>query len=119
MSGTDHKALIGTIVAERYRLDAIIAMGGMGAVYRGEHVHMRKAVAIKLLHPETEELPELVQRFERESIVGAHASHPNVASATDFGKTGDGTYYLVQELIWQKNMCTSLVCPVFALASAS
>src|SRR5690606_4687412 len=80
-------------------LDDIIATGGMGAVYRGEHVHMRKQVAIKLLHPETEKLPELVQRFERESIVGAHASHPNVASASDFGKDANGTYYLVLEYI--------------------
>lgn len=99
MAERDPKALLGQVVAGRYRLDAIVAMGGMGAVYRGEHVHMRKQVAVKLLHPETEKLPELVQRFERESIVGAHASHPNVASATDFGKAADGTYYLVLEYI--------------------
>jgi serine/threonine-protein kinase len=99
MSDIDAKAMLGRVVAERYRLDAIIAEGGMGAVYRGEHIHMRKRVAIKLLHPETKELPELVQRFERESIVGAHASHRNVASATDFGKDSDGTYYLIQEHI--------------------
>jgi eukaryotic-like serine/threonine-protein kinase len=99
MSERDPKALLGEVVAGRYRLDDIIATGGMGAVYRGEHVHMRKQVAIKLLHPETEKLPELVQRFERESIVGAHASHPNVASASDFGKDPNGTYYLVLEYI--------------------
>jgi serine/threonine-protein kinase len=93
-------SLIGRLVAaERYRIDGIIAMGGMGAVYRGEHVHMRKRVAIKILHPETEGLPELVTRFERESIVGAHASHRNVAAATDFGRLKDGTYYLVLEHI--------------------
>src|SRR5688500_9986868 len=77
--------LVGRVIAERYRIDGVEAMGGMGAVYRGEHVHMRKRVALKLLHPESEGLPELVARFERESIVGAHASHPNVAAATDFG----------------------------------
>lgn len=93
------KELIGRVIAERYRIDAVVAMGSMGAVYRGEHVHMMKRVAIKVLHPETEGLPELVQRFERESIVGAHANHPNVAAATDFGKLPDGSYYLVLEYI--------------------
>jgi serine/threonine-protein kinase len=93
------EALIGHVVAERYRIDRIIAMGGMGAVYAGEHVHLHKEVAIKLLHPETKNLPELVSRFERESIVGAHASDRHVASATDFGKDSDGSYYLVCELV--------------------
>jgi eukaryotic-like serine/threonine-protein kinase len=93
------RELIGTVVADRYRIDEVVAMGGVGAVYRGEHVHMRKRLAIKLLHPETEGLPELVQRFERESIVGANATHPNVASATDFGKLPDGSYYLILEYI--------------------
>src|SRR5262249_32843996 len=74
-------------------------MGGMGAVFRGEHIHMRKRVAIKVLHPETQNLPELVTRFERESVVGAHATHANVTSATDFGRLEDGSYYLVLEYV--------------------
>jgi serine/threonine protein kinase len=92
-------ALVGRVVAERYRILAPLAKGGMGAVYRAEHVHMHKEVAIKVLHPESENLPELVARFERESVVGAHAKHVNVATATDFGKDSDGSYYLVLELI--------------------
>lgn len=91
--------IIGQVIAGRYRIDHAVATGSMGAVYRGQHVHMRNRVAIKLLHPETEGLPELVERFERESIVGAHAKHPNVASATDFGQLEDGSTYLVLEFI--------------------
>ncbi len=90
---------IGRIVAERYRIDKVIAKGGMGAVYLGEHVHMRNRVAIKLLHADTEDLPVLVARFERESVVGAHARHPNVGVATDFGKDVDGSFYLVMEYV--------------------
>src|SRR5262245_27623838 len=74
-------------------------MGGMGAVFRGEHVHMRKRVAVKVLHPSTQGFPELVTRFERESIVGAHVSHPNVCSASDFGRLEDGSCYLVLEYV--------------------
>ena len=90
---------IGRVIAERYRIDAVIAKGGMGAVYRGEHVHMRNRVALKLLHADREDLPVLVTRFERESIVGARARHPNVGMATDFGKDKDGSYYLVMEYV--------------------
>jgi serine/threonine-protein kinase len=93
------KALIGTTLSGRYRIDALLAMGGMGAVYRGEHVHMHKRVAIKVLHPMTEGSPELVLRFRREAIAGAHITHVNVAGATDFGDLEDGSHFLIMEYV--------------------
>jgi eukaryotic-like serine/threonine-protein kinase len=92
-------SLVGTLISERYRVDEILGQGGMGAVFRGEQIHLRKRVAIKLLHPDTERLPGLVDRFEREAVAGAHVQHPNVAAATDFGKLDDGSYFLVLELV--------------------
>jgi serine/threonine-protein kinase len=89
--------LLGVVISGRYRVDEILAVGGMGVVYRGTHVHMRKRVAIKVLLPETKGLPNLVARFEREAIAGAHIHHTNIASATDFGRLDDGSYFLVQE----------------------
>jgi len=91
--------LVGRTISERYRIDAILAAGGMGTVYRGEHVHMHKRVAIKVLRPDLELFPELVSRFEREAIAGAHVDHPNVASATDFGRLADGSYFLILEYV--------------------
>ncbi|MDC0679259.1 serine/threonine-protein kinase [Sorangium atrum] len=93
------RSYLGRVISKRYRIDEVIAMGGMGAVYRGEHVHMHKRVAIKILHPDTERLPELVQRFEREAIAGAHIEHRNVATATDFGEAEDGSFFLVLEYV--------------------
>jgi serine/threonine-protein kinase len=93
------KAMIGQVISDRYRIRELIAMGGMGAVYRGDHLLLKKRIAIKLLHPETENLPELVKRFEREAIAGAHIQHPNVATATDFGKLPDGSYFLILEYV--------------------
>jgi serine/threonine-protein kinase len=92
-------ALIGTIISGRYRIVELIAMGGVGAVYLAEHVHMHKHVAVKVLHPDTQGLPDLVPRFEREAVAGAHIQHPNVAAATDFGKLDDGSCFLVLEYV--------------------
>jgi eukaryotic-like serine/threonine-protein kinase len=91
--------LIGRTISERYKILALLAMGGMGAVYRAEHLLMRKNVAVKVLHPETEGFPELVERFEREAVAGAHVNHPNVATANDFGVFDGGSRFLVLELI--------------------
>ncbi|MEP7123274.1 MAG: serine/threonine-protein kinase [Byssovorax sp.] len=92
-------ALIGRTISDRYKILDLIAMGGMGAVYRAEHLLMRKHVAVKVLHPEVEGFPELVERFEREAVAGAHVNHPNVASASDFGTFDGESRFLVLELI--------------------
>lgn len=90
---------IGTVISDRYLLVDVLATGGMGAVYKAEHLLLRKWVAVKLLHHQTRNLPEQVLRFEREAIAGAHLQHPNIASATDFGKLPDGSFFLVLEYV--------------------
>ena len=91
--------LIGRVLSDRYRVDELIAAGSMAAVYLGLHLNMRKQVAIKILHPQTENFPDLVTRFEREAVAGAHISHPNVAAASDMGTFDDGSYFLVLEYV--------------------
>lgn len=98
------RAFIGTVVSGRYRIVDLIATGGMGAVYLGEHVLMHKRIAVKILHPEVDDQPEIVARFEREAVVGAHVRHPNIAHATDFGKLDDGAYFLVLDYIEGRNL---------------
>jgi len=87
------------VLGERYRVVRLIGEGGMGAVYEGEHAHMHKRLAIKVLHPEMSRLPEVVARFEREAMAASHIDHPNVAGATDFGKLDDGSFFLVLEFV--------------------
>ena len=91
--------LLGTILAGRYRIEGLVGSGGMGAVYRAEHVHMRKAVAVKVLHKQMTAFPEVVARFEREAVAGGRIEHPHVVSASDFGKLEDGSFYLVLEFV--------------------
>ncbi len=96
--------LIGTVVADRYRVEALLGAGGMGAVYRAEHVHMKKQVALKLLHPSMTARAEAVARFEREAVAAARIEHPNVAGAKDFGRLEDGSFYLVLEYVKGKSL---------------
>jgi serine/threonine-protein kinase len=91
--------LVGRLLSGRYRLIEPIASGGMGTVYLGEHVHLRKRVAVKILLPDAAKDPQMVGRFEREAIAGAHVSHPHVVVATDFGKEPDGFQFLVLEYV--------------------
>ncbi len=93
------KGLIGQLIADRYRVEALIGVGGMGSVYRATHVLMRKTVALKTLHPEMTRLPEVVARFEHEAIAASRIEHTNVAAATDFGRLEDGTFYLILEFV--------------------
>jgi len=95
----ERDALLGTLLAGRYRIEALIGSGGMGAVYRAEHVHMRKAVAVKVLHKEMTAFPEVVARFEREAVAAGRIEHLHVVSASDFGQLEDGSFYLVLEFI--------------------
>ena len=92
-------ALLGTVLAGRYRIEQLLGKGGMGAVYRAEHVHMRKAVAVKVLHKEMTAFPEIVARFEREAVAAGRIEHPHVVSASDFGQLDDGSFYLALEFI--------------------
>ncbi|WP_437853718.1 serine/threonine-protein kinase [Sorangium sp. So ce363] len=89
--------LVGTVLSDRYRIVELVATGGMGAVYKAEHLLLRKWLAVKLLLPAAKGSPELTARFEREAIAGAHIQHPNIASATDFGTLPDGSRFLVLE----------------------
>src|SRR5258707_8517610 len=95
---------IGTLLADRYRIDALVGEGGMGKVYSAEHVLMRKRLAIKVLHRELTTMAEVVARFEREAMAAANIDHPNVAAATDFGKLADGAVFLVLEYVQGKSL---------------
>ena len=105
MSGPSHPKggevdpRIGTLLADRYRIDALVGEGGMGKVYAAEHVLMRKRLAVKVLRRELTSVPEVVARFEREAMAAGNIEHPNVAAATDFGKLADGAVFLVLEFV--------------------
>jgi serine/threonine protein kinase len=96
--------IVGSTIGGRYRIVKLLGEGGMGAVYEAEHTLMHKRVAVKVLHAEMSKMNEVVARFEREAMAAAHIEHPNVASATDFGKLEDGSFFLVLEYVEGKSL---------------
>ncbi len=90
---------LGQIISGRYLIKELIGEGGMGAVYLAEHTHMRKRVALKLLHAEMNDNEEVLARFRREAEAAARIEHPNVVAATDFGRIEDGSFFLVLEYV--------------------
>jgi serine/threonine protein kinase len=89
--------LIGLTVADRYRIDKRIGVGGMGTVYLGTHVRLGQNVAIKVLHERYAGDEKLTARFENEALTYGEVSHPNLVGLHDFGRTDDGTFYMVLE----------------------
>lgn len=90
---------VGEVVDERYRLEEIIATGGMGVIMRARQLAMERDVAVKLLHPHMTADPETVARFEREVHLAKLLTHPNTIQLFDFGTTDGGSLYIVMEYL--------------------
>jgi eukaryotic-like serine/threonine-protein kinase len=89
---------LGTTVGN-YKLLDVIGRGGMGTVYRGEHVYIGRPVAVKILHAQFARYEEAVKRFLREARAASSINHPNIVDVTDFGPTPDHGVYFVMEYI--------------------
>jgi hypothetical protein len=89
---------MGRVIDGRYRVQARLGTGGMGVVYRVEHLHLGKTAAMKVLAPETAAKTEMVRRFRLEAQAVSKLNHPNIVQTFDFGQT-DGALYLVMEYI--------------------
>jgi serine/threonine protein kinase/uncharacterized tellurite resistance protein B-like protein len=89
--------LIGQVLADRYRVDEQLGIGGMGHVYGGTHVTLRKQVAIKVLKAELSSDRTLVERFLREARAASVIGHENVVDIIDFGQIPGGSVFFVME----------------------
>ncbi len=90
--------LIGVVVADRYRILEPLGRGGMGIVYKVEHVRIGKLLAMKLLTGELSRNPDVVRRFKQEALTASKLSSPNTVQVFDFG-AAEGLTYLVMELV--------------------
>jgi serine/threonine protein kinase len=91
--------LIGREIAGRIRIFSKLGEGGMGAVYRGEQLSLKRTVAVKVLRPELSANQQLQHRFETEAQAVAKLQHPNIVQVFDFGQDTDGSLFIAMELI--------------------
>jgi eukaryotic-like serine/threonine-protein kinase len=91
--------LVGQVLAGRYRILAKLGEGAMGAVYVGEHLHIGRHDAIKLLRPGLAGDAEAIARFTRGTRNVSAIRHPNVCAIYDFSDTPEGFRYLAMEYI--------------------
>ncbi len=94
--------LTGTLLSERFRIEALLGRGGMGAVYRASDLALRRQVAVKVLAPGAglagDDPQELRARFFREARVAAQLDHSNIVPVLHFGIDGP-LAYLVMPLL--------------------
>ncbi len=90
---------VGDVIGGRYKIQSVIASGGMGVVMRGQHVKMGREVAVKFLHAHLIQDTDIRQRFEREVDIAKDLTHPNVVHVYDYGETPAGNLYLVMEYL--------------------
>lgn len=103
---------IGTILENRYRIVAFLGAGGMEEVYRAEHIHIFKTVAIKLLKPEITGNTEAVAQFKREALLASSIGHPAIIRIEDFGELPDGRVYMAMEYLEGEPLSNALRQPV-------
>jgi serine/threonine protein kinase len=89
---------VGSMVKDKWRLEALLGTGGTASVYSAVHRNGRR-VAIKVLHPEMSAIPSVVQRFLREGYLANRVGHPNAVAVLDDDRTDDGAVFLVMELL--------------------
>lgn len=94
---------VGVTLSGRYRLQRLIATGGMGQVWEAVDNRLGRRVAVKVLKQEFSQDPEFIERFRAEARTTAMLNHPGIAAVHDYGESqldGEGrTAYLVMELV--------------------
>ncbi len=93
------EALVGQTIGEKYLLQRLLGVGGMGAVFEAKNIGTGRRVALKLMLAALAQHKDQVERFLREARAAAKIEHPNIVQVLDVGQSADGSFYLVQEFL--------------------
>ena len=89
-------------------LQSLIGGGGMGRVYRGVDLNLGRTVAVKILHPQSQNMAAAKHYFDREAHATAKLFHPNIIQIFDRGQEPDGTLYFMMEYVAGRNLADVL-----------
>ena len=89
----------GQIIDGKYRIVRLLGTGGMGAVFEGENIKIRRKVAIKMLHGSVSSMDEVVKRFENEAKAAGMVGSEHICEVLDLGELPDQTRYMVMEYL--------------------
>src|SRR3954449_9589851 len=92
------RARLGSVLRGKYRLDAVLGIGGMAAVYKAAHRNQAE-FAVKMLHPELSLREDVRTRFLREGYAANSVRHPGVVRVVDDDVAEDGSAFLVMDLL--------------------
>jgi serine/threonine-protein kinase len=104
-AATDTDPFVGHVLATRYRIDRIIADGGMGRVYEGVELGTERRIAIKILHQDIAQDAVNIERFKREAETSQALESPYVVQVFDFAHEKpapgrqEGAWFLVMEFL--------------------
>lgn len=102
--------VLGKVLLNRYRLESLLASGGMAEVHRATDLRLGRSVAVKLLHPHLASDPAFVERLRREVRAVATLAHPGIVQVYDYGED-DGRPFLVMELVEGESLASLLERP--------
>jgi serine/threonine-protein kinase len=97
---------VATELGDRYRIDGVVGRGGMGVVFRGFHLLMKREVAIKVALPEL--TPDQRARFRREAEIGGRLDHPNCVGVYEFSTARGDLEYMVMPLVRGRPLAETL-----------
>jgi len=90
--------MLGRLLVDRYRIDSLVARGGMARVYRAHDDRLDRMVAVKVLAPPYSDDPAFTDRFLGEARAAASLSHPSLVHVYDSG-SDDAAHFIVMELL--------------------
>ena len=111
-AGADLPGALPNLGADGLVLEAELGRGGMGRVFRARDERLGRAVAVKVLRPESAANPDFRARFAREARLLAQLEHPGIVAVHDFGTTPAGDGYLVMQLVSRGSIADRLPLPV-------
>ncbi len=97
---SDSSPRVGQTIAGKFVIEAVVAVGGIGTVYRARQLGLDRVVALKLLREEFARDEDFLERFKREARAASRLDHPNSVRVLDFGQHDDGSMlYLAMEYV--------------------